>query len=60
MDQLLKFVNNLNSAQRAVIVGGFSVLFVFLIGLLVYSNIKAEDEKLGYTIATNLTKNKLS
>ncbi len=56
MDQLLKFVNNLNSAQRAVIVGGFSVLFVFLIGLLVYSNIKAEDEKLGYTIATNLTK----
>ena len=59
MDQLLKFVNNLNSAQRAVIVGGFSVLFVFLIGLLVYSNIKAEDEKLGYTIATNLTKNQV-
>lgn len=59
MDQLLKFVNNLNSGQRAVIVGGFSILFVFLIGLLVYSNIKAEDEKLGYTIGTNLTKNQV-
>ena len=23
MDQLLKFVNNLNTAQRAVIIGGF-------------------------------------
>lgn len=59
MDQLLKFINNLNSGQRAVIVGGFSILFVFLIGLLVYSNIKAEDEKLGFTIASNLTKNQV-
>lgn len=59
MDQLLKFINNLNGAQRAVIIGGFSVLFVFLIGLLVYSNIKAEDEKQNFTIATNLTKNQV-
>jgi len=59
MDQLLKFINNLNSAQRAVIVGGFSLLFVLLIGLLVYSNIKAQDKKLNYTIATNLTKNQV-
>ena len=59
MDQLLRFINNLNSGQRAVIVGGFSILFVFLLGLLVYSNIKAEDEKLGYTIGTNLTKNQI-
>ena len=59
MDQLLKFVNNLNSAQRAVIIGGFSLLFVLLIGLLIYSNIKAEDKKLNYTIASNLTKSQV-
>ncbi len=59
MDQLLKFINNLNSGQRAVIIGGFSLLFVLLIGLLVYSNIKAQDKKLNYTIATNLTKNQV-
>jgi len=59
MDQLLKFINNLNAAQRAVIIGGFSLLFVLLIGLLVYSNIKAEDKKLNYTIASNLTKSQV-
>jgi flagellar M-ring protein FliF len=59
MDQLIKFINNLNSAQRAVIIGGFSLLFVLLIGLLVYSNIKAQDKKLNYTIASNLTKNQV-
>ncbi|RXJ90200.1 flagellar M-ring protein FliF [Arcobacter sp. CECT 8983] len=59
MDQLLKFINNLNAAQRAVIIGGFSILFVLLVGLLVYSNIKAEDKKLNYTIASNLTKNQV-
>ena len=59
MDQLLKFVNNLNAAQRAVVIGGFSLLFVLLIGLLVYSNIKAEDKKLNYTIASNLTKSQV-
>ena len=59
MDQLLKFINNLNAAQRAVIIGGFSLLFILLIGLLVYSNIKAEDKKLNYTIASNLTKSQV-
>jgi len=59
MDQLLKFVNNLNAAQRAVIIGGFSLLFVLLIGLLVYSNVKAQDKKLNYTIASNLTKSQV-
>ncbi len=59
MDQLFKFVNNLNSAQRAVIIGGVSLLFVLLVGLLVYSNIKAQDKKLNYTIASNLTKNQV-
>lgn len=56
MEQIFKFINNLNSAQRAVIIGGFSVLFLFLIGLLIYSNVKAKDEELNYTIAANLTK----
>ena len=59
MDQIFKFINNLNSGQRAVIVGGFSVLFLFLIGLLIYSNIKSQDEKLNFTIASNLTKNQI-
>ena len=59
MDQLLKFINNLSAAQRAVIIGGFSLLFVLLVGLLVYSNIKAQDKKLNYTIATNLTKSQV-
>lgn len=59
MDQLLKFINNLNSAQRAVIIGGFSLLLIFLLGLLLYSNIKSQDSKLNYTIASNLTKNQV-
>ena len=59
MEQFIKFIKNLNQAQRAVIVGGFSILFVFLIALLIYSNIKAKDEQLNYTIATNLTKNQI-
>jgi flagellar M-ring protein FliF len=56
MEQIFKFINNLNSGQRAVIIGGFSILFLFLIGLLLYSNIKSKDEQLNYNIATNLTK----
>jgi flagellar M-ring protein FliF len=59
MDQLLKFINNLNTAQRAVIIGGFSLLFILLVGLLVYSSVKAEDKKLTYTIASNLTKSQV-
>jgi len=59
MEQIFKFINNLNSAQRAVIIGGFSVLFLFLMGLLIYSNVKAKDEELNYTIAANLTKSQV-
>ena len=55
MDQLLKFINNLNKAQRIGIIGGFAFLLLLVIGFLVYSNIKAEDKKLSYTIASNLT-----
>lgn len=59
MDQLLKFINNLNTAQRAVIIGGFSLLFVLLVGFLIYTSLKAEDKKLNYTIASNLTKSQV-
>ena len=59
MDQLLKFINNLNTAQRAVIIGGFSLLFILLVGFLIYSSMKAEDKKLNYTIASNLTKSQV-
>ena len=59
MEQIFSFVNKLNSAQRAVIIGGFSLLFVFLMGLLIYSNIKAQEEKFNYIIASGLTKNQV-
>jgi flagellar M-ring protein FliF len=59
MDQLLKFINNLNTAQRAVVIGGFSLLFILLVGFLVYTSVKAEDKKLNYTIASNLTKSQV-
>jgi flagellar M-ring protein FliF len=59
MEQVMKFINGLNASQRAVILGGFSLLFLFLMGLLIYSNIKSKDEKLIYTISTNLTKSQV-
>jgi len=59
MEQLLNFVNKLNPAQRAVIMGGVALLFVFLVGLLVYSKMKAQDEKLSYTVASDLTKSQV-
>ena len=59
MDQIFSFINKLNSAQRAVIIGGFSLLFVFLMGLLVYSNMKSQDEQLNHIIASNLTKSQV-
>ncbi len=59
MEQIFNIINKLNSAQRAVIIGGFSILFIFLMGLLVYSNMKSQDEKLNYLISSNLTKNQV-
>ncbi|MCG3659185.1 hypothetical protein [Aliarcobacter butzleri] len=51
MDQLLKFINNLNKSQRIILVSGFALLFIIVVGFLIYSSIKAEDKKLNYTIA---------
>ena len=59
LDQIFKFLDNLNSSQRAVIIGGFSILFLFLLGLLIYSNVKSQDELLNFTVASNLTKNQV-
>jgi flagellar M-ring protein FliF len=59
MNQIFQFIKNLNPAQRTVIIIGFTVLFLFLIGLLVYSNIKSQDEQFNYTIASNLTRNQV-
>ena len=58
MDQLLKFINNLNKAQRIAIVGGFAFLLLLIIGFLVYSNIKAEDKKVLETAIYKLTLDK--
>ena len=43
MDQLLKFVSNLNTAQKSLIMG-FSITIYSLVGFLIYSGIKAEDK----------------
>jgi flagellar M-ring protein FliF len=59
MDQIFNFINKLNPAQRFVIIGGFAFLFIFLVGLLIYTNVKANDAKLNYTIASKLTKNQI-
>lgn len=55
MEQLLKFINNLNKAQKIAIIGGFSLLLVLILGFLIYSSVKSEDKRLNYTIASNLT-----
>ena len=44
MDQLLKFINNLNKSQRIILVSGFALLFIIVVGFLIYSSIKAEDK----------------
>jgi flagellar M-ring protein FliF len=59
MGQILQFYNKLNSLQKAAIIGGVTILFIFLIGLVIYANIKSKDAELSYTIATNLTKNQV-
>jgi flagellar M-ring protein FliF len=59
LEQFTKFFKNLNSSQRAVILGGFSVLFIFLLFLLAYTNFKSMQGKHSYTIAANLTKSQV-
>jgi len=60
MNQILQFFNKLNNIQRIAIIGGVSVLFIFLIGLMIYSNIKSKEAELSYTIASHLTKKQVS
>jgi flagellar M-ring protein FliF len=59
LEQFTKFFKNLNTSQRAVILGGFSVLFIFLLFLLAYSNFKNSQGKHSYTIASNITKSQV-
>ena len=59
MNQIFSFINKLNAGQRAVIIAGFSLLFVLLMGLLIYSNMKSEEERLNYIISSNLTKSQV-
>jgi len=55
MEQLLKYINNLNKAQKIAIIGGVAVLVLLIAGFIIYSSVKSEDKKLIYTIAANLT-----
>jgi len=55
VEQLLKYINNLNKAQKIAIIGGIAVLVLLIAGFLIYSGVKSEDKKMIYTIASNLT-----
>lgn len=59
MNQILEFINKLNKSQKIVIIVAVTVLFLFLIGLSIYSASKANDAKLNYIIASKLTKNQV-
>jgi flagellar M-ring protein FliF len=59
LEQFTKFFKNLNTSQRAVILGGFSILFIFLLFLLAFSNFKNAQGKHSYTIASNITKSQV-
>lgn len=55
LNQLIKFINNLNRVQKIAIFGGVGLLAVIIIGFLIFTTVKGEEKKLNYTIASNLT-----
>ena len=60
MNQILNFFNKLNNIQKASIIGGVTFLFIFLIGLIIYSNIKSKEAELSYIVASHLTKKQVT
>ena len=60
MNQILNFFNKLNNIQKAAIIGGVTILFIFLIGLIIYSNIKSKEAELSYIVASHLTKKQVT
>lgn len=60
MNPMFEFFTKLNGSQKAVIVGGFSILLVFLVFIMVYSkNSKSANINHSYVIAKDLSKNEI-
>jgi flagellar M-ring protein FliF len=60
MNQIFEFFTKLNGSQKAVIAGGFSILLVFLVFIMVYSkNTKGSNINHNYVIAKDLSKNEI-
>jgi flagellar M-ring protein FliF len=60
MNQIFEFFSKLNGSQKAVIAGGFSILLVFLVFIMVYSkNTKGSNMNHSYVIAKDLSKNEI-
>ena len=60
MNQIFELFTCLNGSQKAVIAGGFSILLVFLVFIMVYSkNGKSTNLSHNYVIAKDLSKNEI-
>lgn len=55
LDQLIKFINNFNKAQKMAIFGGIGLLALLIIGFLIFTTVKSKEKQYNYIIASNLT-----
>ncbi|WP_228703422.1 flagellar basal-body MS-ring/collar protein FliF [Aliarcobacter skirrowii] len=55
LDQLIKFINNFNKAQKMAIFGGIGLLALLIIGFLIFTTLKSKEKQYNYIIASNLT-----
>lgn len=55
LEQITKFINNLNKVQKIAVFGGIGLLAAIIIGFLLFTTLKGEDKKLNFIIASNLT-----
>ncbi|OCL82929.1 flagellar basal-body MS-ring/collar protein FliF [Arcobacter porcinus] len=55
LEQITKFINNLNKVQKIAVFGGIGLLAAIIIGFLLFTTLKSEDKKLNFIIASNLT-----
>ena len=59
MNQIFDFFNRLNGGQKAVVVGGFSMLLVFLISIIVYGQSTNKNLNHSYLVAKDMTQNEV-
>ncbi|WP_258237420.1 flagellar basal-body MS-ring/collar protein FliF [Arcobacter sp. AHV-9/2010] len=55
LDQLIKFINNFNKAQKMAIFGGIGLLALLIVGFLIFTTVKSKEKQYNYIIASNLT-----